>query len=190
VAKTGDKLKSQNQAVIVAVIMGVLIIILFWNLAYSPLKDRTTKLNADIAAVQVKLDEANVIAGQQTQIERELATVQRNLAMMSEMLPQKKDIPKMLKVITQRGNENSVKFNTFRPTALIPREFYNEVPIEMSVKASFNNLGQFFTKLGNLNRIVNIENVQLSPGAVDNAKESINASFVVKTFTYAEGGGI
>jgi type IV pilus assembly protein PilO len=190
VAKTGDKQKSQNQAVIVAVIMGVLIIVLFWNLAYSPLTERIAKLNTDIAAVQVKLDEANGIAGQQTQVERELATVQRNLTMMSEMLPQKKDIPKMLKLITQRGNENSIKFNNFRPTALIPREFYNEVPIEMSVKANFNNLGQFFTKLGNLNRIVNIENVQISPGTADNARESISASFVIKTFTYAEGGGI
>ena len=189
-AKTGEKTKSQNQAIIVAVIMGILIIILFWNLAYSPLLSRIGKLDSDIKVVQQKLDEANSIAGQQTQIERELATVQRNLALMSEMLPQKKDIPKMLKLITQKGNENSIRFNTFRPSALIPREFYNEVPIEMSVRSSFNNLGQFFTKLGNLNRIVNVENVQLTPGGTESARETINATFVIKTFTYAEGGGI
>ena len=109
---------------------------------------------------------------------------------MGEMLPQKKEIPKFLKTIISRANDSSIRMVTFQPTAIITREFYNEVPVTVNVRGSFNNLGQFFAKIGNLNRIVNVENVQLTAAtSVDNPRETLNAAFTIKTFTYTEGGG-
>lgn len=189
--KTGDKQNPQQQVMIMTGIVALAILFLFKQFAYDPLQEKITAVNGSLGTVQQKLQEARSVADKKEILDRDMANLQRKLAYMSEMLPQKKEIPKIVKIITTKANESSVKFISLRPSTIVAREFYNEVPIELTVKASFNNLGQFFTKIGNLNRIANVEGVQITPsGAVDNMRETINATFVIKTFTYAEGGGI
>ena len=189
--KTGDKQNPQQQVMIMTGIVALAILFLFKQFAYNPLQDKITAINGNLASVQQKLQEARSVADKKEIIDRDTANLQKKLAYMSEMLPQKKEIPKIVKIITTKANESSVRFVALRPSTIVAREFYNEVPIELNVKANFNNLGQFFTRIGNLNRIANVEGVQITPsGSIDSMRETINASFVIKTFTYAEGGGI
>jgi type IV pilus assembly protein PilO len=187
--KIGDKKNlQQKQVLIMAIVMGVVIVFLFKNFAYDTLNSRIQAVGVKLTEAKAKLAEANAIADKKEIIERELAVLQNKLAYMGEMLPQKKEIPKFLKTIISRSNDNSIRMITFQPSAIITREFYNEVPVSVNIKGSFNNLGQFFTKVGNLNRIVNVENVQLSATPGENARETLSASFTLKTFTYTEGG--
>jgi type IV pilus assembly protein PilO len=188
--KIGEKKNlQQNQVWIMAIVMIVVISFLFKNFAYDTLHTKTQAVDVKLNEAKAKLADANSIADKKELIDKELATLQNKLSYMGEMLPQKKEIPKFLKTIISRSNDNSVRMITFQPTAIITREFYNEVPVTVNVRSSFNNLGQFFAKVGNLNRIVNVENVQITASPSDSARETISAAFTVKTFTYTEGGG-
>lgn len=188
--KIGDKKNlQQKQVMIMAVVMSVVILFLFKNFAYDTLHAKTQAIDTKLNEAKAKLADANSIADKKELIDKELATLQNKLSYMGEMLPQKKEIPKFLKTIISRANDNSVRMLTFQPSAIITREFYNEVPVTVNIRANFNNLGQFFAKVGNLNRIVNVENVQLSASPGENTRETISAAFTLKTFTYTEGGG-
>ncbi|MDD5492900.1 MAG: type 4a pilus biogenesis protein PilO [bacterium] len=188
--KIGDKKNlQQKQVMIMAVVMGVVILFLFKNFAYDTLHEKIQGVDVKLNEAKAKLADANSIADKKELIDKELATLQNKLAYMGEMLPQKKEIPKFLKTIISRANDNTIRMISFQPTALITREFYNEVPVSVNIRGSYNSLGQFFAKIGNLNRIVNVENVQLSASSSDNLRETISAAFTIKTFTYTEGGG-
>jgi type IV pilus assembly protein PilO len=188
--KIGDKKNlQQKQVLIMAVVMCVVILFLFKNFAYDTLHVKIQSVDVKLNEAKAKLADANSIADKKELIDKEMAMLQNKLSYMGEMLPQRKEIPKFLKTIISRANDNTIRMITFQPTAIITREFYNEVPVTVNIRGSFNNLGQFFAKVGNLNRIVNVENVQLSANPGENSRETISASFTLKTFTYTEGGG-
>lgn len=187
--KIGDKKDlQQKQVLIMTIVMGVVILFLFKNFAYDTLSSKIQRVEVKLKEAKAKLADANSIADKKELIDKELATLQHKLAYMGEMLPQKKEIPKFLKTIISQANDNTIRMITFQPTAIIAREFYNEVPVTVNIRGSFNNLGQFFARVGNLNRIVNVENVQLAASPGENPRETLNASFTLKTFTYTEGG--
>lgn len=188
--KIGDKKNlQQKQVMIMAVVMGVVVLFLFKNFAYDTLHARIQSIDVKLNEANAKLSEANSIADKKELIDKELATLENKLSYMGEMLPQRKEIPKFLKTVISRANDNTVRMITFQPTAIMTREFYNEVPVTVNVRGSFNNLGQFFAKIGNLNRIVNVENVQIAASPGESSRETISAAFTLKTFTYTEGGG-
>ncbi len=188
--KIGDKKNLQKkQVLIMAVVMSVVILFLFKNFAYDTLNSKIQGVEVKLNEAKAKLTDANSIADRKELIDRELSLLQTKLAYMGEMLPQKKEIPTFLKTIISRANDSNIRMITFQPTAIITREFYNEVPVSVNIRGSYNNLGQFFAKIGNLNRIVNVESVQLSASPGENTRETISAAFTIKTFTYNEGGG-
>ncbi|MBI5555270.1 MAG: type 4a pilus biogenesis protein PilO [Elusimicrobia bacterium] len=187
--KIGDKKSlQQKQVAIMAVVVVAVILFLFKSFMYDQLQGKISAIEVKLKEAKAKLAEANSIADKKEIIDKELTILQHKLAYMSEMLPQKKEIPKFLKTIATRANDHSIRLLTFQPTAIITSEFYNEVPVTVNIRGSFNNLGQFFAKVGNLNRIVNVENVQLTATPGENSKETIGAVFTIKTFTYTEGG--
>ncbi len=188
--KIGDKKNSKQQQVwIMAVVVNIVLVFLFFNFVRSNLNAEIQTVDTKLKEVKAKLEEANSIADKKEIIDKELAVLEKKLSSMSKMLPQNKEIPKFLKTIISRANDNSVRVVTFTPSAIVPREFYNEVPVSVNIRSSFNNLGQFFTKIGNLDRIVNVENVQLAATPTEKSRETISAAFTIKTFTYTEGGG-
>jgi len=188
--KIGDKKNKQQQQIwIMAIVINIVLVFLFFNFVHGNLNAGIQKVDTKLKEVKARLEEANSIADRKEIIDKELAVLQLKLSSMSEMLPQKKEIPKFLRTIISRANDNSVRVVTFTPTAIISREFYNEVPVTVNIRSSFNNLGLFFTRVGNLNRIVNVENVQLSATPGESISETISAAFTIKTFTYPEGGG-
>lgn len=187
--KIAEKQNIKNQSLIIAGVVIIILIFLFFNFVYSPMQTRKREVKTQLDEANGKLAEAQSIADKKEIIERDLTILQHKISLMGEMLPQKKEIPSLLKMITTKANESGVKIASFKPGTIAVREFYNEIPIEVTVRAGYNSLGVFFTKIGSLYRIVNIENVQISPLGSEVNRETINASFVIKAFTYAEGGG-
>lgn len=188
--KTDFSKAAQKKTLIIAGVGALAFLVFSWLVFLSPLKSKINEVDKELTVTKQKLAEATSIADNKEALERELILLQHKLAYVSEMLPQKKEIPKLLKTITTKANETGIKINSFRPSAVISKGFYNEVPVELNVRTTYNNLGLFFAKIGNLNRVANVESVQISPLNAEKGRETITATLVIKTFTYTEGGGI
>jgi len=74
-------------------------------------------------------------------------------------LPNSREIPSLLTSITNEGRAAGLEFLTFKPKPEIARGFYAEVPVDVVVSGSYQNIGSFFAAVANLPRIVNITNV-------------------------------
>jgi type IV pilus assembly protein PilO len=77
-------------------------------------------------------------------------------------LPNEKEIPEILRTITNLGKESNLEFTLFRPKAEEPKQFYANVPIELIVSGSYHNTGIFFDKVGKLPRIINVVDFNMS----------------------------
>ena len=75
-------------------------------------------------------------------------------------------------------------------------DLYTKIPIRMTAVGSYHQINQFFKSIGDLKRIVNIEDLQLTPftegnkeGTTSSSKTPLKASFVATTFQYVEKRG-
>ncbi|MDY7038440.1 MAG: type 4a pilus biogenesis protein PilO, partial [Thermodesulfobacteriota bacterium] len=79
------------------------------------------------------------------------------------LLPNKKEIPDLLRTITKLGRESNLEFRLFSPRAERRKGFYLEIPVSIIVSGSYHNVAMFFDKVGRMDRIVNILNVSMKP---------------------------
>jgi len=68
-----------------------------------------------------------------------------------------------LKGITQLGTDSQLEFRLFSPQKETPKDFYLEIPVSIEVSGSYHNVAMFFEKVGQMERIVNILNVSMTP---------------------------
>jgi type IV pilus assembly protein PilO len=80
-----------------------------------------------------------------------------------KLLPDKKEIPTLLRTITQLGSDSDLEFRLFQPQKEREQNFYMEIPVSIEVSGTYHNVGVFFDKVGRMDRIVNILNVVMKP---------------------------
>jgi len=80
-----------------------------------------------------------------------------------KLLPNSKEIPELLRKITELGNESQLDFRVFKPKNESEKEFYVEIPVAIEVRGTYHNVAVFFDRVGHMERIMNIQNVSMKP---------------------------
>jgi type IV pilus assembly protein PilO len=78
-------------------------------------------------------------------------------------LPDKSQMDALLVDINQAGLGRGLQFELFRPAASdTVREFYAELPISVKVMGTYHDMGAFASDVGQLSRIVTLNDVSIS----------------------------
>ena len=157
-----SKLKMVHRVLIFAGTV-VLLLGLFIYLIYLPKTGEITKIKSE----KDRLDKEIRLAKRRTKnlkkLEADLTMVEGDLKSAITLLPTTSEIPKLLKSITKLGNDSDLEFLLFSPEKQVSKEFYVEIPVSMEVRGSYHNVATFFDKVGKLDRIVNVVNVNMTP---------------------------
>jgi type IV pilus assembly protein PilO len=157
-----SKLKMVHRVLIFAGTV-VLLLGLFIYLIYLPKTGEITEIKSE----KDRLDKEIRLAKRRTKnlkkLEADLTMVEGNLKSAITLLPTTSEIPKLLKSITKLGNDSDLEFLLFSPEKQVSKEFYVEIPVSMEVRGSYHNVATFFDKVGKLDRIVNVVNVNMIP---------------------------
>lgn len=94
-------------------------------------------------------------------------------------LPENEEIPTLLTGISMAGKESGLNFILFQPKPEDKKDFYAEIPVEMKVTGDYHGVATFFESVAELNRIVNIRNINMMPD-----KESSNLAATCTAVTY------
>lgn len=79
------------------------------------------------------------------------------------LLPNKKEIPDLLRKVTELGNDAKLDFRIFDPQRERRRRLYFEIPVNIEVRGGYHNVAVFFDKIGHMERIMNIKDVSMRP---------------------------
>ena len=99
-----------------------------------------------------------------------------------KLLPDKKEIPSLLRKVTQLGNDSQLDFRVFVPQKETDRGFYMEIPVSIEVRGTYHNTVVFFDKVGHMERIMNILNVSMKPVSEQSTMLSTNCNAVTYRF--------
>ncbi|MBW1679252.1 MAG: type 4a pilus biogenesis protein PilO [Deltaproteobacteria bacterium] len=136
--------------------------------------------------LKLDLDAKKKITQDLKKIQARLEKLKRELEVMNAQLPDKKEIPGLLKTISSVGKEAGLKFQLFRPRTEISKDFYAEIPVEIQVVGSYHEVANFFYKVGMLDRIVNITNVNMGNPVEENGEIKLKTSCLATTFRFIE----
>jgi type IV pilus assembly protein PilO len=92
-------------------------------------------------------------------LKKDLQQLDAELKKAVAQLPDKKEIPDLLRNISAKAQQAGLAILLFRPRPETYQEFYAEVPVDITVKGNFHNTVGFFDEVGRLNRLVNINNI-------------------------------
>ena len=166
--KTGalfEKVEKIKMPIRIAIFLGTIVLLagLFLWLFYHPKSEEIAQTRDEITRLQQKLNQAIVRARALKKFEGEYAEVDAQFQEALKLLPNTKEIPSLLKSITQLGTDSQLEFLLFSPQRERPQDFFMEIPVSIEVSGTYHNVAIFFDKVGQMERIVNILNVSMVP---------------------------
>ncbi len=179
------KLPTKQKILIVALVVIVEAAALVWFL-YLPKHNELNALKVELTKLQTEIDDKTRIANNLPRLQKEYDQLNVELAQALTELPNSKEIPSLLTSITTVGKNAGLDFLVFKPRAEVPKDFYAEVPVDITVSGSYFSVANFFAAVANLPRIVNISNVAFSDIKNVNNRMMTKVTCLATTFRFLD----
>jgi type IV pilus assembly protein PilO len=95
-------------------------------------------------------------------------------------LPNTTHMPEFVTEVTQAGKSSGLQFALFKPEKEVPKDFYAELPIALTVAGTYEQLGHFVGDIAALPRIVTLGDVKVTAKQGDFLSMSVTA----RTYRY------
>jgi len=142
----------------------VLIVATYFYMGWMPLQEAIEQQQAQKQMQQSILLRNQHLAHDLPRKQREYAQLEKQLKVALNMLPKKSQIPDLLENVSWAGKDSGLEFKTFKPGREISKQIYAEVPVAFNISGSFRQLLTFLKRVGEMSRIVDVKNMQLSRG--------------------------
>ena len=143
--------------IISAALVGVLYFVFFYAELDSQIasaKQRYSALNSELAKAQESKDAYQKDLDEKTR--RETLSAQQK-----KVLPDDPEMPAFLQALQNTATISGVELTSWTPADEIPQEFFARVPMKLTLKGKFHQIAKFVYSVGQLDRIINIENINL-----------------------------
>lgn len=117
----------------------------------------------------------------------QLAEMRESFGAMLRQLPNRTEVADLLVDVSQTGLAAGLEFELFQPQGEVPKDFYAELPINIRVKGTYHEFGEFVSGLAALPRIVTIHNVKIKPRADKSGELTLEA--IARTYRYLDEAG-
>jgi type IV pilus assembly protein PilO len=163
----------------------------YWYFFYSDLMDERAQLESESDKLNKEKKEYEQRKLEMLAFRNEVNSLLEEQKELLRVLPKDDDIEQFIEAVQAQIELSGLsKVSSIREAAL-PVEMYVKIPVRMSLIGTYHQINRFFKNVGDLKRIVNIEDLALAP-AVDlpasagSAPNLLRANFVATTFKFVE----
>jgi type IV pilus assembly protein PilO len=179
-----DRPKSQKVGILVGLI--IFLSAAFYSIFYSPQAEEIAKLNESIEAAHNEKSIKQKRAANLPRLQKELGELDVRLKEAMAQLPSKKEIADLLTSIATKAQESGLDIHLFRPRPETYKDFYAEIPVEINIKGTFHNVIMFFDGVGQLTRLVNIDNVGFKNPKITGDQVMLEFTTTATTYRFLE----
>jgi type IV pilus assembly protein PilO len=172
--------KPKSTKILYLVITIILPLAIFYNFYYTPKKEKEKSLVQTIESLDKEILKYEQTSKKEKELEFIVKERRKFLEESQKILPTEKEIPILLNNIAQLAKKRGLKVLQFVPKPEIQKNYYNEIPIELSFTGSFNNTFAFLNDVENLERLVNLISVEIT----QQDKDTLLTKSTFHTFKY------
>jgi len=176
-----------RQRVLLLVGSVFLLFFLYGYMLYLPRNAEISEKEENLVALEQDRDRKLALVSNLPQLRQEVADLNAALKEAVAQLPDTKEIPDLLSGISAVARESGLEIQQFRQKAENYQEFYAEVPVEILVKGTYWQVEQFFKKVADLTRIVNVSDIGIkAPTLIENDPVKLQTSCAATTFRFLD----
>ncbi len=174
------------QRVLVLVLLMGLVVAGFYYGLYQGQLEELANLDRRLGSLHSKLAENQRIAANLPKFRAEYERLQTQLNAALSELPDKKEIPKLLRNIGKLASEQGLDVLQFRPSGEVNKGFYAEVPVNLKLRGSYHDVALFFDAVSRLPRIVNIGQLNMAQPRDTAGRTTLSVDCRATTFRFVD----
>ncbi|HEX4382139.1 MAG TPA: type 4a pilus biogenesis protein PilO [Myxococcales bacterium] len=167
----------------------------YWYFFYSDLLDEKEQLVQEAEKLTKEKKEYEKRKAEYLAFRNEVNSLLEEQKELLRVLPKRDDIEQFIENVQAQIELSGLsKVSSIREAAQ-PVEMYVKIPIRMSLLGTYHQINRFFKNVGDLKRIVNIEDLSLAPASVaegpvtpTNSTNLLKANFLATTFQFVDKG--
>ena len=165
----------------------MVIMAVYWFNVYQPKMKKITVKESQLADLKRDMNNKEIIANNYEKFKQEMKEKENELQRSLSKLPDQKEIPALLKSVSDMSQKAGLDVLLFRPQGEQPQQFFSKVPLELKFVGSYHKIGLFFYYVGTLPRIVSVDSFNMVAAQQKKKDEiQLNATCVATTYRYVE----
>jgi len=168
-----------------SLVFNIGIFLLCFFLIISPQLEEKDRLKREYDELKKELDRMKAIKNNMNKYREEFARINALYQESLKQLPENKDIPNLLRSVTNLATETRMKITYFEPKPVQNKEFFAELPFVIKYTAPFHNVAYFFDGIRRLERIMTITGFTMAPAPKSvSGVLTLTGECTAKTYVY------
>jgi len=162
------------------VILGAVAVLVyggFWYFVTRGTRKETAALQEQIATLRKANQEAQIASQRLSEFRTAYKNKQEELEELKALLPEQRELTKVLEGIQQHARETGLSLRHFTPKDDVQQDFYSGKKIDVAVQSSFAGLRNFFDQMAHYQRIVSITNFEIKQLDSQASNKTVEARF-------------
>jgi type IV pilus assembly protein PilO len=174
-----------------AVLLFALVIAAGYFVTIKPANQELQRLQNEQSELMEEFEEKSFKAKNLDQYKKQLAEMEKSFGSLLQQLPKDTEVPGLLEDITHTGLGSGLEFQEISLAQEREKEFYAELPINISVRGDYHGFGAFVSGVAALPRIVTLHDFAIEPVQSGSGQTGglLQMTVTAKTYRYASGPG-
>jgi type IV pilus assembly protein PilO len=175
--------------VIISIAPSLIILIVAVTLLILPKNKEIKALESKISAQVNEIAKNESKAAKLSELTLQNERLKKRLVELKEQLPEEKEVSGLLKQVSDLCKKSGLQIVFWKPEQrkTHPSGIVYEIPVKIELTGSYHNLGDFFSNLTRLNRIINLSEIRLSQPTKEKEKVIVRVAFTATTFSAISG---
>jgi type IV pilus assembly protein PilO len=167
---------------LVGFLLAALTAIVYYVIWYGDVSDAIDKQKRQEQALRTDLVQAQQSEFAYHKDLAELTDRQQRQRELNKILPEKTEYPAFLSALQGVANVAGVSLQGWSPQEEVVQKFFARVPMKLTVLGKFHEVAKFFYGVGQLDRIINIENIALTQSKTKNDEIELKVDCLATAF--------
>ena len=171
------------------VLIGLLYFVVFYSDVDNDLtqaQQQESRLKGQLAEAEQSREEYQKDADEKTRREQQARDQKK-------ILPDDAETPTFLSALQDVATVSGINLTSWSPTEEVAQEFYSKVPMKLTLSGKFHQVAKFFHGVGQLDRIINIEDIHIrkaadTPGNKGGNPDDVDVECLATAFRASHAG--
>jgi type IV pilus assembly protein PilO len=160
----------------------------YWYFVYSGRRAEVVSVQQKITTLRHQRDDKQKLVANMAELQQTVRELGAQLKQAEAQLPDSKEIPDLLSSISSAGRDSGLEVVSFRQRSEQLKDFYAEVPVEVTVRGNYHQVATFFDRVGQLDRIVNVGDIAIQGPKRQGDEMMVDTACSAVTFRFLDEG--
>ena len=160
----------------------------FWFSIYSPITDEYSEAKTRHDTLKRKLADAEERKRTYDQDRQRRDEMLKVSTKQFQALPPETEMSSLVASLNAQADVVGLEILSIKPLQEEAAEYYARIPVQLELQGTFHQLAKFFFLIGSLDRIINVENINLRTQSLDQTGSMLRAGVLATTFRSIQPG--